>query len=65
MDGQTVVFIDEHEDFLAQPVEIGRSNETWAEVLSGLLPGQEYVSQGGFVLKAELLKSAFGDEHCH
>ncbi len=65
MDGQTVVFVDEHEDFLAQPVEIGRSNETWAEVLSGLMPGQEYVSQGGFVLKAELLKSAFGDEHCH
>jgi len=65
MDDQTVVFVDEHEDFRAQPVEIGRTNETWAEVLSGLMPGQEYVSQGGFVLKAELLKGAFGDEHCH
>lgn len=65
MDGRTVVFVDEHEDFLPQPVEIGRSNETRAEVLSGLEPGQEYVSKGGFVLKAELLKGAFVDEHGH
>jgi cobalt-zinc-cadmium efflux system membrane fusion protein len=65
MDGRTVVFVDEHEDFLAQPVEIGRANETRAEVLSGLEPGQEYVSKGGFVLKAELLKGAFVDEHGH
>ncbi|MGB2804567.1 MAG: efflux RND transporter periplasmic adaptor subunit [Candidatus Zixiibacteriota bacterium] len=65
MDGQTVVFVDEHEDFRAQPVEIGRTNDTSAEVLSGLMPGQKYVSKGGFVLKAELLKGAFGDEHGH
>ncbi|UCG10952.1 MAG: efflux RND transporter periplasmic adaptor subunit [Deltaproteobacteria bacterium] len=65
MDGRTVVFVDEHEDFLAQPVEIGRSNEAWAEVLSGLESGQEYVCKGGFVLKAELLKGAFVDEHGH
>jgi cobalt-zinc-cadmium efflux system membrane fusion protein len=65
MDGQTVVFVQENEDFRVQAVEIGRLNETQAEVIAGLVPGQRYVSKGGFVLKAELLKSAFGDEHCH
>lgn len=65
LDGQTVVFVQESEDFRVHPVEIGRANETWTEILSGLAPGQKYVSKGGFVLKAELLKGAFGDEHCH
>ena len=65
MDGQTVVFVQTQEDFQPQSVEIGRTNDASAEVLSGLVPGQKYVSKGGFVLKAELLKGAFGDEHGH
>lgn len=65
MEGQTVVFIEAQEGYMMQPIEVGRFNETWAEVLSGLIPGQEYVSEGGFVLKAELLKGAFVDEHGH
>jgi cobalt-zinc-cadmium efflux system membrane fusion protein len=65
MDGQTVVFIQTQEGFRPQPVGIGRANHTSAEVLSGLVLGQKYVSKGGFVFKAELLKGAFGDEHGH
>jgi cobalt-zinc-cadmium efflux system membrane fusion protein len=65
LDGQTIVFIQENESFSPHPVEIGRVSETWAEILAGLVPGQKYVSKGGFVLKAELLKGAFGDEHGH
>lgn len=65
MEGRTVVFVQTQESFRPQPVEIGRTNDTSAEVLSGLMPGQKYVSKGGFVLKAELLKGAFGDEHGH
>ncbi len=65
MDGQTVVFVQTQEGFRPQPVEIGRTNHTSAEVLSGLSSGQKYVSEGGFVLKADLLKGAFGDEHGH
>jgi len=65
LDSQTVVFVQESEGFRVHPVEIGRVDETWAEILSGLVSGQKYVSKGGFVLKAELLKGAFGDEHCH
>jgi len=65
IDGQTVVFVEAQESYRAQPVEIGRTNDTSAEVLSGVLPGQRYVCKGGFVLKAELSKGAFGDEHGH
>jgi cobalt-zinc-cadmium efflux system membrane fusion protein len=65
MDDRTVVFVEDQKSYRVQPVEIGRTNNTSAEVLSGLAPGQKYVSEGGFVLKAELLKGAFGDEHGH
>jgi cobalt-zinc-cadmium efflux system membrane fusion protein len=35
------------------------------EVLSGLTAGQKYVSKGGFTLKAQMSKGAFGDGHAH
>jgi cobalt-zinc-cadmium efflux system membrane fusion protein len=65
MHEQTVVFVEDQEGFRAEPIEIGRVNDTSVEVLFGLVPGQKYVSKGGFVLKAQLLKGAFVDEHGH
>jgi cobalt-zinc-cadmium efflux system membrane fusion protein len=35
------------------------------EIRSGLAPGERYVSQGGFTLKAELSREQFGDGHGH
>jgi cobalt-zinc-cadmium efflux system membrane fusion protein len=35
------------------------------EVVDGLEPGDRYVAAGGFSLKAELGKEAFGDGHGH
>lgn len=63
-ENQTVVFVKDKDGFRPQPVEIGRSNEVAVEITGGLRPGQEYVSKGGFTLKSELQKEAFGgDEH--
>lgn len=64
-EGKTVVFVETDEGLAPQPVTIGRHNETMHEVLSGLTPGIRYVSKGGFTLKAELEKEAFGDGHAH
>jgi len=58
-----VIFVQTEEGFVPQPVKIGRSNEEYAEIVAGLTPGQRYVSKGGFTLKGELQKEAFGDEH--
>lgn len=60
-----VVFVETDAGFAPRPVRIGRSNPTHVEILSGLEPGEPYVSRGAFVLKAQLEKGAFGDGHAH
>ena len=62
---ETCVFIETEEGFEPQPVGLGRRNDTHVEIVSGLTVGQRYVTRGGFTLKAELLKSAFGKGHAH
>lgn len=60
---QTVVFVPVPGGFRAQPVRVGRSDAKATEVLEGLKPGQPYVAEGSFVLKAELGKATA--EHSH
>ncbi len=63
MGGETVIFVETPEGFVARPVTLGRENETHVEITSGLEPGERYVARGGFALKAELEKDQLGDEH--
>ena len=65
IDGQTVVFVETADGFEPHSVRIGRSNEVYAEIVHGLVPGQRYVVRGGFTLKAQLAKGSFGDGHSH
>lgn len=65
MENRPVVFIQTDDGFKPQTVVLGRSNETHVEITGGLQPGQRYVAQNGFVIKAELAKSAFGEGHGH
>ncbi|MCL4477196.1 MAG: efflux RND transporter periplasmic adaptor subunit [Nitrospirae bacterium] len=62
---KTEVFVETDKGFSPQPVSIGRSDDMNAEVTSGLKAGQRYVAKGGFTLKAQLGKGAFGDGHGH
>jgi RND family efflux transporter MFP subunit len=62
---KTEVFVETDEGFSPQPVAIGRSDDMNVEVTSGLKAGQRYVAKGGFTLKAQLGKGAFGDGHGH
>jgi len=64
-ENRTVVFVKHKEGFEPQPVTVGRSNTKAVEIVAGLKPGQNYVSKGGFTLKAELQKEAFGEGHEH
>ena len=59
----SVVFVRQGNQFEGRPIEIGISNATWAEVLSGLSPGEEYVVKNSFTIKAEIEKS--GATHSH
>ena len=53
-----VVFVEDGEVFAAREVELGAKDTERVEILSGLLPGDKYVSDNSFVLKAELGKGA-------
>jgi len=52
VEGKTCVFIQDEDGFEPRPVELGRTNEIYVEVISGLAVGQRYVAKGAFILKA-------------
>jgi cobalt-zinc-cadmium efflux system membrane fusion protein len=58
-----VVFAKYGDVYEVRPVELGRRANGWAEVLSGLEPGQEYVTTNSYVLKADLEKAGATHDH--
>lgn len=63
IENQTVVFVEEHDEFKKRPVLIGRTTGNQSEVLKGLNPGERFAASGTFILKAELGKAEA--EHVH
>jgi cobalt-zinc-cadmium efflux system membrane fusion protein len=63
MENSSVVFVEEGDGFEARPVVVGRSNAAAAEIVSGLEPGERYVTKGAFMVKADLVKGAVSHEH--
>lgn len=63
MEDQTVVFVKEGDRYEMKPVRTGISDGKYVEVLSGLQPGQDYVSENSFIIKADILKSGAAHEH--
>ncbi len=59
------VFVQTEEGFKTQAVTLGKSSDTHIEIVSGLQQGRKYVAKGGFTLKAQMSKGAFGDGHNH
>lgn len=57
------VFISTGNLFEVVPVQIGKSNKEWVEIKSGLSPGDRYVSENSYILKADLEKSGAQHEH--
>lgn len=65
IDDQPTVFVKEGDAFEPRTVTLGRTDGEQTEILSGVAPGEDYVAQGAFILKAELAKGSFGDGHNH
>lgn len=57
------VFVREGDHFEARPIVLGRADEERVEVVRGLSAGEEVVTRGSFLLKAEAGKSAAGHDH--
>ncbi len=58
-----VVFGRFGEFFEARPVELGRSDDRWVEVVNGIPPGTKYAATNSFVLKADLGKAGASHDH--
>ncbi|GDY37504.1 MULTISPECIES: efflux RND transporter periplasmic adaptor subunit [unclassified Acidovorax] len=58
-----VVFLKVNGGFIAQPVQLGRSDGKRVEVVRGLKAGMPYAAAGSFVVKSELGKGSA--EHTH
>ncbi|MBA3535583.1 MAG: efflux RND transporter periplasmic adaptor subunit [Tatlockia sp.] len=59
-----IVFLQKGDEYEVMPVELGEKSDLWVEILSGLKPGDKYVVENSFFLKADLGKSgATHDDH--
>ena len=63
VEGREVVFVRTMNTFTARPVVTGRRGGDLVEIVSGLAAGEDYVSAGSFILKAEFGKSEAAHEH--
>lgn len=58
-----VVFLTDGHTFQAMPVELGRSDSKYVEVLSGIEPGDKYVTNHSYIIKADIEKSGASHDH--
>ena len=65
VDDNICVFLKNEHCFEARPVTVGRSNDKYVEILSGISPGEKIVTKNSFRLKAELEKASGGGHAGH
>jgi cobalt-zinc-cadmium efflux system membrane fusion protein len=59
----TVVYAKVGEEYEVRMLELGRKAGQWIEVLAGLKPGTEYVSENSYIIKADIEKSGASHDH--
>ncbi|GGJ54416.1 HlyD family secretion protein [Sphingopyxis bauzanensis] len=58
-----VVFAKVGNTYEVRMLEIGRRTPEWTEVLGGLAPGEIYVTDGAFLIRADVEKSGASHDH--
>jgi cobalt-zinc-cadmium efflux system membrane fusion protein len=59
----TVVFARIEETYEVRMLELGRRSPEWTEVLGGLEPGEVYVSENAYLIRADVEKSGASHDH--
>jgi cobalt-zinc-cadmium efflux system membrane fusion protein len=59
----SVVFVNVGDAYEARPLELGRRDGQWVEAVSGLSPGERYVTRNSYVIKADIGKAGAAHEH--
>jgi cobalt-zinc-cadmium efflux system membrane fusion protein len=57
-----VVFVEDRDEIRPRPVERGPQMGGWIVIRQGLRAGEKVVTEGGFAVKAQMLKSRLGEE---
>ncbi|MCB2081437.1 MAG: efflux RND transporter periplasmic adaptor subunit [Rickettsiales bacterium] len=65
MEDKTVVFVKEGETYEKRAVKLGNGDGKYIEVREGIKAGEQYVSQGSFIVKADIGKGEAGHDHAH
>jgi cobalt-zinc-cadmium efflux system membrane fusion protein len=67
IENKPVVFIPHGKNrFMPKPVQLGMRSDLRVQIISGLDPGDDYVSQGAFKLKAKIVTQGIsGHGHAH
>ncbi len=58
-----VVYARIGETYEVRMLELGRTDGRWVEVLGGLKPGTEYVTNNSYLIKADIEKSGASHDH--
>ena len=58
-----VVFARFGDTYEVRMLELGRSNQNWVEVVSGIEPGTQYVVKNSYLIKADIEKSGASHDH--
>ena len=58
-----VAFVNVGDVYEFRPLELGRSDGKWVEVLGGLRAGDRYVSVNSYLIKADIEKSGASHDH--
>jgi membrane fusion protein, heavy metal efflux system len=59
----TVVYARVGETYEVRMLELGRRTPEWTEVLGGIEPGEVYVSENAFLIRADVEKSGASHDH--
>jgi len=59
----TVVYARVGDTYEVRMLELGRRSPEWTEVLGGLQPGETYVSDNAFLIRADIEKSGASHDH--
>jgi cobalt-zinc-cadmium efflux system membrane fusion protein len=62
VDGCDCTFVETDKGFVKREIKTGRNDSQMIEILSGMTPGEKYVSKNSFILKAEMKKDSAKDD---
>lgn len=57
------VFVQSGSEYRFTPLVLGRGDQQYVEVISGLIPGQRYVTENSYLIKADIEKSEAEHDH--